>query len=220
MRSLARLKNLLSAKVHALLDRFDDPGSMFAQAQRDLEEELDGLRQQAAMAIAVERRLQRDLDRHRELAQQAREQAQLALSRGREDLARWALAQRLSQLDLCAELEKECDSAHQASAEVKEVLGALHHRLAVAQRQRQLLAARHSAAQVRHAAQQALSSERDHAGALLTRLEVCEQRWTEAADLLLAEVEVVSPRPREAAELLALETQLRVDAELTALRQE
>ena len=57
MRFLVRLRNLLSARAHALLDRFEDPECLATQALRELEDKLDVLRQQAAMAVAVERRL-------------------------------------------------------------------------------------------------------------------------------------------------------------------
>src|SRR5262249_41671794 len=99
MHLLARLKAVLGARFHALLDHLENPEGMAAQALRELEDQLDGLRQQAAMAVAVERRLERELQRQQGEIRRGREQARLALSQGREDLARWALTRTLQQQD-------------------------------------------------------------------------------------------------------------------------
>jgi phage shock protein A len=220
MRLLVRLKDLLTAKAHALLDRFEDPASMAAQALSAMEGELDGLRQQAALVIAVERRLHRELGQQQAQARRWQEQARLALARGREDLARWALARWLGQQDFVKDLEAQHRAARQASDEARDALQTLQARLAEARCRHLVLAARQRTARVRHATQRAVGDERGNIGALSARLDHWEERLAESAEVLLALVEVNRPREDEREELAGLEALQRIDEELAALKRE
>lgn len=220
MRLLARLRNVLTAKVHAVTDRLEDPECMAAQALREAEEELDDLRQQAAMVIAVERRLGRDLQQQEAQANHWKEQARLALAHGREDLARWALARQLQQQDRLYDLQTQHEAARQASDEVKKAVQALGDKLDEAQHRHRLLTARQRSARIRVAAQKAIGSGRESAGILSTRFAHWEDRLEESADVLLALVEVNEPRQNEEIELAALEANERLERELAALKTE
>src|ERR1700720_4624028 len=85
MSMLGRFSDVISMNVHALLDRAENPERMLTHLLRTLEEGLAAARLQAAGAIAGERRLRRELGRHRAAAQHWKEQARLALARRRED---------------------------------------------------------------------------------------------------------------------------------------
>ena len=64
---------------------------MLAQVIREMEEGLADARRQGAGAIAAERRLGRELEQNQAAAGHWKEQARLALTSHREDLARKAL---------------------------------------------------------------------------------------------------------------------------------
>jgi phage shock protein A len=121
---------LIAANTHALLDRAENPETMLKQVVRDMEEGLAAARQQAARAIAAERRLQRELQQNRAAAHRWQEQARRALTAGREDLARKALAQKIEHDDLVKELEAQHAAADSTSKEVKAALRTLETRLA------------------------------------------------------------------------------------------
>lgn len=125
----ARLSNLIAANTHALLDRVEDPEVMLQQVVRDMEEGLAAARQQAARAIAAERRVQRELNHNRAAADNWNKQARRALDANREDLAREALARKIEHEDVVVELTGQLAAARQTSTEVKTALGALESRL-------------------------------------------------------------------------------------------
>lgn len=220
MRFLVRLRELFSARANALLDRFEDPASMATQALRDLESELDTLRQQAAMAIAVERRLGRELERQQTQVKHWREKARLALAEGREDLARWALARALPPHDLACDLQAQHDVAVRANSEIKDGLQAVQNRLWATHTRHLMLSAHQHTAKARHAVQQTLERQDDTTDSLSGRLAHWEERLTESADVLLALVEVSRPQPDEEVELVALATDRRIARELAALKRE
>ena len=220
MHLLGRLYSLVSAKAHTLVDRFEVPEEMATHTLRELEEKLGTLRQQAAMAVAVERRLHRELKRASAQAHHVKEQARLALAQEREDLARWAVAQNLSQQDVIRDLQAQYDAARQANLEIRQALQALGARCTESRRRHLLLAARHRSARVRLAVHQALETEHATSDAMSAKLTRWEDQWAEAADVLLARVEISRPPHDEAAQLAALEVNRRVEQELAELKRE
>jgi len=220
VRLLVRLKDLLTARAHALLSKLEDPACMAEQVLREMEEELDGLRQRAALVIALERRLHRELEHQQAQVRRWQGQARLALAHGREDLARWALARRLQQQDSAEELEAQHRAARQAGDEAREALRTLQDRLAAAHLRHRVLTARVHTAEVRHGTHQAVGDGLSSSAALSARLAHWEGRLAESADVLLALVEVSRPRQEEETELAGLEALRQIDEELAALKEE
>src|SRR5947209_3923807 len=107
MAVFARLSGVITARFHALLDRIEDPELLLAQLVRAMEDDLAAARQQAARALAAERRLQRELQPHQQAAQHWQEQARRALAHQREELARRALGWKIEQDDLMRTLQAQ-----------------------------------------------------------------------------------------------------------------
>jgi phage shock protein A len=215
---LRRLSNLLRLNLHALLDRAENPERMLGQLLRDMEEDLAAARQQAAKAIAAERQLQRELDQCHAAAERWKEQARLAMSRGREDLARRAVAQKLDFDDSAGSLAVQHRAAQQLSGAVRTALATLQRRLAEARRRHALLTACKRTAQVRLDVEASLGAGLTAITAPLGRFEHLERRLSDEADELLAQADVLKLDPDLQEELDDLARANRIDEELQSLR--
>jgi phage shock protein A len=145
----ARLSDIITSNINALLDRAENPEWMIAQIIREMEEGLASAKRYAATAIAAERRIGRELEQNRLSAEHWKSKARQALTADREDLARRALARKMEHEDLVRSLEHQHGEALQTSQNVRNALHALEARLAEARRKQRTLLARHRAAQAR-----------------------------------------------------------------------
>jgi phage shock protein A len=216
----ARLSDLITANVNALLDQVEDPERMLAQALREMEQALALARRHAAAAIAAERRLGRELAQNRARAAHWREQARAALAAGREDLARRALACMVEHDDLARALEGQHTAAVETSAEVRGALRALEARLAEARHKQRALVARHRAARVRDEVRRATGAGVLDVSAPFAKFERFEERLIDDEDRLLAHAELGCADGDLEAEVAALAARKRIDAELDALKRE
>src|SRR4051812_32432147 len=135
----SRLSDLVVANVYALLDLAEDPERMLSQVIREMEAGLAVARRHAAVAIAAERRLARELEQHRAAAEHWQGKAGEALTAGREALARQALARKLEHEDLVRGLAVQQAAVTQTGERLRSALRALDNRLADARRRQALL---------------------------------------------------------------------------------
>jgi len=145
----ARLSDIITSNINALLDRAENPEWMIAQIIREMEEGLASAKRYAATAIAAERRIGRELEQNRLQVEHWKSKAKQALVAEREDLARRALARKMEHEDLVRSLENQHEQALQTCQNVRTSLHALEARLAEARRKQRTLLARHSAALAR-----------------------------------------------------------------------
>jgi phage shock protein A len=213
-----RLSDLLSANIHALLDRAEDPEKMLAHVIRDMEHALVTVRGQAARAIAARRRLEREHERAFRDSNYWKEQAQRALAHNREDLARSALARKIERADAARALEPELATARQATIEVKNAVRALETRLAEVHSQESVLLARHYATRACHDARRAVSRGGFDLQGSIVRFEHFASRLADFHDDLQAQIELIQPAGDVETELADLDLNKRIDLELAALK--
>lgn len=90
----SRTRDIIAANVTDLLDRAEDPAKTIRMIILEMEETLVEVRASAARIIADQKEMRRSIAKI-ELAQQGwQEKAELALSKGREDLAKAALVEK------------------------------------------------------------------------------------------------------------------------------
>jgi phage shock protein A len=181
---LSRLSNIVTANLHSLLDRAENLEAMLDLAIRDMDAGLARARRATAAAIAGERLLRREADRHRALAVQWRDRAREALAVGDEAQARQALEPWQEHDVLASRLDAEHAEADQASAAARHVLRSLESRLAEARRRRQMLVVRYRTAEVR------IEVQRRLAGADAGRFLEFEERLRRRAEECVAEAEL------------------------------
>ena len=141
---LSRLSDILLANLARLLDRLENPELQIAPLLRQMEQGLAQARRCAAHAIAGQRRIGRELARHRAEAQLWKKRTSEALAAGREESARRALA-RKREHDVCTlDLETQHEAALQASESARAFLREFEARLAAARCKHRSLSARQS----------------------------------------------------------------------------
>jgi phage shock protein A len=90
----SRTRDIIAANVTDLLDRAEDPAKMIRMIIMEMEETLVEVRASAARTIADQKEMRRAIIRAEQAQNDWAEKAELALSKGREDLARAALTER------------------------------------------------------------------------------------------------------------------------------
>src|ERR1700739_4191685 len=102
MALLERVSTLLRANVNDLIDKAEDPAKMLKQLLLDMENQLLQVKTQVAITIADQHLLEKKKGEHDEAAEAWHRKAELAVSKGQEDLARAALDRCLSHQQLSA----------------------------------------------------------------------------------------------------------------------
>lgn len=90
----SRMGDIVAANVNDLLDKADDPAKMIRLIIMEMEETLIEVRASAARTIADQKEGRRTLVRIDQAAANWAEKAELALSKGRDDLAKAALVEK------------------------------------------------------------------------------------------------------------------------------
>ncbi len=218
MRILSRCSDIIVANLNGLLDKSENPESMIAQVIREMEEGLDVARSHAATAIAMERRLNRELAEQRSGIEYWQTKARAAVAASRDDLARMALA-RKKELDIsAAELATQHTAALETSTQVRASLHDLEINLAAALHKQRSLIARHRAAQTRRSLCRAAGKRLGSHFSLDAKLQRWEQRLTDLEDLVAAEAEVQGLGGSEVA-FATWETQTELEQELAELKE-
>ena len=139
---LDRISQVLRANINDLLDRAEDPEKILNQILRDMEDALRQGQSQVAEQIAQEKMIQTDLDAAKKNVGEWGKKAELAVSKGMDDLAREAL-HRQSDYEQQVEIyQKQLDVQHQAVAKLKADLAALEKKYDDARRNKDMLIAR------------------------------------------------------------------------------
>lgn len=149
MRLFRRINAILTANFNELIDRFEQPSTMLRQAVREMEDTIQSALESAAEVVASEKLLARQISHQETEIEAAFNQAESAVARGDEALARSALARRKEYETLCDVLKEQWNETRETSERLKRQVAAMQIRLAEARRKLKTLTARQSAAEAR-----------------------------------------------------------------------
>ena len=90
----SRTRDIIAANFTDLLDKAEDPSKMIRMIILEMEETLVEVRASAARTIADQKEMRRHISKLGALQESWTEKAELALSKGREDLAKAALVEK------------------------------------------------------------------------------------------------------------------------------
>ncbi|WP_266168699.1 PspA/IM30 family protein [Dyella subtropica] len=110
MSILGRVADLLQAKTQKLLDKMEDPNETLDLSYEKMITGLQETKQHLAEVVTEQKLLERQIEQAQHEADQAQDNARLALQSSHEDLARTALSQRQAALEKVGTLGKARDS--------------------------------------------------------------------------------------------------------------
>ncbi len=121
----SRMTDIINSNINALLDQAEDPHKMIRLIIQEMEDTLVEVRSSSARVIADRKAATRRLDAVRAEAGEWEDKARLAISKGREDLAKAALLEKRAleeEVDIVdAELAALDDHVNQLNSEVEQL---------------------------------------------------------------------------------------------------
>ena len=149
MTIFSRMSDIINSNINALLDKAEDPEKMVRLIIQEMEEALVEVRSTSARAIADRKELER---RQEWLAKEATEwerKAEVAVNKGRDDLAKGALAERNKAKEVADSLADELKLIDETLTKLNEDVGALQAKIKDAKARQNAIAIRGKAAQTR-----------------------------------------------------------------------
>jgi len=154
----SRLRTLFASNVNALISKAEKPEKMLNQLIIEMNEQLIESKKAVAMAIADEKKLEREKDNQYTQAKEWERKAMLAVSTGRDDLAKEALLRKQEYDNASAEYQKQWEAQKASVDQLKESLRELQRKIEEAQRKKNLLIARAKRAEAQQKIQDTIST--------------------------------------------------------------
>lgn len=141
-----RLSRVVRANLNDMVSKAEDPEKILEQAIIDMQEDLIQLRQAVARSIATQKRTEQQYNKNQAEANNWQSRAQLALSKGDENLAREALVRKKSCSETAGTLKGQLEQQTTQVDTLKRNLIALESKISEAKTKKDMLKARASAA--------------------------------------------------------------------------
>ena len=209
----SRFTDIINANINAILDKAEDPEKMVRLIIQEMEETLVEVRTQSAKLIADKKELGRKADKTRKEAEDWERKAEIALSKGREDLARAALKEKTNALEEIGAMESDLEQIEINLQKLSEDIGLLQNKLTDAKTRQKALILRGNTARSRMGVKRQLHGvDIDTA---MSRFESYERKL----DVMEGEIESYALGQKNLADEIAdLESDEKVDEELAKLK--
>ena len=142
MSLLERVTTLIRANLNDMLDRAEDPEKMIKQYLLDMQNQLIQVKTQVAAAIADEQKLYQRYLQNQDEADKWQKKAELAVSKGEDELAKEALQRRNSYQQVADGFKVQYEEQKQQVEVLKSALEKLEAKIEEAERKKDLLIAR------------------------------------------------------------------------------
>jgi phage shock protein A len=156
----SRARDIFAANMADLLDRAEDPARMIRMIILEMEETLVDVRSTAARSIADIKEMARAVSRLDQLQADWTGKAELALSKGRDDLAKAALVERQKATEMAEGLRDELDQMAQVLRGYEADIAKLQGKLREARARQNAIAARFESAVTRARAREIMHGSR------------------------------------------------------------
>ena len=125
----SRLKTLIASNVNALIGKAEKPEKMLNQLIIEMNEQLIESKRAVAMAIADEKKLEREKDNQFAQAKEWERKAMLAVTNDKDDLAKEALLRKQEYDNAAAEYQKQWEAQKESVDSLKESLKELQNKI-------------------------------------------------------------------------------------------
>jgi phage shock protein A len=211
----SRTRDIIAANVTDLLDKAEDPAKMVRMIILEMEETLVEVRASAARTIADQKEMRRHISKLEKLQESWTEKAELALSKGREDLAKAALVEKQKASDMCEQLSEEISVLDEALRASEEDINKLQTKLREARARQNSIVTRLESASNRTRLREMTNGSRMQDA--FSRFDVLERRVDLAEGRADAAGLGAAPKTLDE-EIAELRSSEKVDAELEALK--
>lgn len=213
MSIFSRLADIINSNLTALLDKAEDPQKMVRLIIQEMEDELVKERSNLARFLASQKEIGRQVARHQERVDEWQAKAELALTKGREDLARAALIEKKKQTELGEVLVREQQAVDSGIEKLGEEIRQLEAKLEDARARQKAMAIRGEAASSRLNVQSQVA--RGDSQAVVSKFERIERR----IDEMEARADLGQSDQALAQQFAELEVDDQISKELEAMRQ-
>ena len=150
----ARLGSLIKSNLNDVISRAEDPEKMLNQVLLDMQQQLVEAKKSVAVAIADEKKLQKQYNVESDKAKEWERKAMMAVRAGDDALARQALMRKQEHETIAGQYEQQWVAQKQAVEKLKDALRLLNNKIEEAKRKKNILVARKKRAE----AQQQIAS--------------------------------------------------------------
>jgi phage shock protein A len=209
-----RARDIISANINCMLDRAEDPEKLVGLMVREMEDTLIELKASCAGAMATRRKIDHEQESVQRKAAEWQSKAQLAVQKGRDDLAREALGERKRYLDRAAVVEKEKANCEALLEQYQSDIAQLESKLDTVRERQRVLVERHIHALHKRRAQ--LDIRRADASAAMARFE----HFEESIERMEADADLVNfgRKPTLSQQIDALDNDGDIEQELQRLK--
>ena len=209
-----RFRDIINSNISAMLDRAEDPEKLIRLMIREMEDTLVEIKASCAGVMASRKKTERQLREAQSREEDWQKKAELAVNKGRDDLAREALSERRRYKQRAVALEKELVECNGLVDQYQDDIRQLEEKLASARERQRSLVQRHVHANRKKRAQQEI--RRMESSEALYKFEELENR----IERMEAEADLVNfgRKPHLVAEFDGLVMDEEIESELHNLK--
>ena len=154
----SRFKTVVSSNINDMIAKAENPEKMLNQLLIDMNQQMVDSKKSVAMAIADEKKIERELAEQKRQSEEWEKKAVLAVRAGRDDLAKEALLRKQEYDGYFSQLQPQWEAQKASVEKLKESLRQLQNKIDEATRKKNILIARAKRAEAREKIQKTLTS--------------------------------------------------------------
>lgn len=154
----ARLGSLIKSNINDLISRAENPEKMLNQVLLDMQQQLVEAKKAVAVAIADEKKLQKQYNVELDKAKEWERKAMVAVRAGDDSLARQALIRKQEHETISQQFQQQWLAQKQAVEKLKDALRLLNNKIEEAKRKKNILIARKKRAEAQQQIAATMSS--------------------------------------------------------------
>jgi len=149
MGMFTRFADIINANINSMLDKAENPEKMLKLIIQEMEETLVDVRSSAAKNIAEKKSISRELTYCQRQVANWQQKAELAIEKGRDDLAKQALVEKQKISQQVDALEQQLQMVDEVLVDIQSDAARLQEKLTEAKRKQESFVMRQQSAQVR-----------------------------------------------------------------------